>query len=101
MEKKPAEQLALAFGISSSAAREFVDRVQERLTRSVSNQFIVNLLLKMRTVGQAPTVKSAAEAVVAARPPGGEVGLKQMSSVRQPPAKAPSVPRPGVTLCGQ
>ena len=88
MSKKPADLLAAAFGMSASAARDFLDRVQEQLTRDVSNQFIVDLVIRMRSKAEAPIVRNTAQAVVAARPPGGEVRLRLTTPTRpREPAK--------------
>ena len=80
--RKPADLLAAAFGMSASAARDFLDRVQEQLTRNVSNRFIVDLLIRMRSKAGTPTVRTTAQAIVAARPPGGEVRLRLTTPTR-------------------
>ena len=87
---KHADRIAALLRIPVSQSREFLERVQSRLTRSVSHEAIARAIAGMSVSGRgkAPSVEETAAAVVAARPPGGEVAVRPRAEAARGAAKA-------------
>jgi len=97
---KPADRIAALLRISVSQSREFLARVQSRLTRSVSHEVLARAIAGMSGPGKSPSVEETAAAVVSARPPGGEVALRPSTEATRrvartvAPAIVPAASRP-------